>query len=120
MKYKDIRRDAEALNKFKKFPKSIIHRKFTGTGWTNQQYTWFLELTSVSDQTMHHSNHGLYRLSYVLCGYEGEEQALPFGDQELQEQLDYKLIMYSGGIYGDDIPELIDRMMNWLESECII
>ena len=69
---------------------------------------------------MHSSNTGDYRLSYVMLGYEEEEQALPFGDQELQEQLDYGIIMYSGGIYGDDIPELIDKMMIWLESECII
>ena len=120
MKYSELKRSAQALNKFKKFPKSILHSKFTGTEWTKNKYTWVLELTAVSDQITHTSNTGDYRLSYILLGYDGEDQALPFGEFELQEQLDFGIIMYSGGIYGNDIPDMIDKMMSWLKSECII
>ena len=59
------------------------------------------------------------RLDYAqeLDGWEGEEQALPFGDDELEEMRQYGNVMFSGGIYGDDIGEMVYRMKKWIEEQ---
>ena len=80
---------------------------------------WSLKLEAVdgTDWTMHKNNCGRYRLAYVLDGWEGEEQALPFGDDELEEMKQYGNVMFSGGIYGDDIGEMVYRMKKWIEEQ---
>ena len=121
----DLRRRAEALNEFTKLPRTISHRKlgFYPNGEENWEFpsrnVWSLKLEAVdgTDWTMHKNNCGRYRLAYVLDGWEGEEQALPFGDDELVEMKQYGTIMFSGGIYGDDIGEMVYRMKKWIEEQ---
>ena len=121
----DLRRRAEALTEFTKLPRVILHGKlkFYPNGeeyWESPTCNvWSLKLEAVdgTDWTMHKNNCGRYRLAYVLDGWEGEEQALPFGYDELEEMRQSKIIMFSGGIYGDDVGEMIWRMKKWIEEE---
>ena len=119
----DLRRRAEALTEFTKLPKTIHHKKL---GFYNEEECleivhgiWILKLEAVEGTSlvMHANNSGKYRLAYVLEGWEGEEQALPFGEDELEEMKQYSTIMYSGGIYGNDPGEMIFRMKKWIEEE---
>lgn len=120
----DLRRRAEALNEFTKLPRTISHRKlgFTSNGIECWEFpscnVWSLKLEAVdgTDWTMHKNNTGKYRLAYVLDGWDGEKQALPFGDDELKEMRQYGSVMFSGGIYGDDIGEMVYRMRKWIEE----
>ena len=121
----DLRRRAEALTEFTKLPRVISHGKlkFYPNGEEYWEFptcnVWSLKLEAVdgTNWTMHKNNIGKYRLAYVLDGWEGEEQALPFGDDELEEMKQYGTIMFSGGIYGDDIGEMIYRMKKWIEEQ---
>ena len=120
MKYKDIKDKAEIINNFLKLPKTIIHSKFDGSSWSKEEYRWTLELSAPYYKTTHINNSGGYRLAYVLEGYEGEEQALPYEKEELDEMIETGIILFSGGLYGDNIGDLVERMTRWLNSEYII
>ena len=120
----DLRRRAEALTEFTKLPRTILHHKlgFYPNGEEREfplRNVWSLKLEAVdgTNWTMHKNNTGKYRLAYVLDEWAGEEQALPFGDDELKEMRQHGTIMFSGGIYGDDIGEMVYRMKKWIEEE---
>lgn len=119
----DLKRRAEALSEFIKLPRVITNSKlgFYPNGeeyWEPTSNFWSLKLEVVegTDWTMHKNNTGKYRLAYVLTGWNGEEQALPFGRDELEEMRQYGIVMFSGGIYGDDLGEMIYRMKKWIEE----
>ena len=121
----DLRRRAEALTEFTKLPRVISHGrlKFYPNGEEYWEFptrnVWSLKLEAVdgTNWAMHKNNTGKYRLAYVLDEWDGEEQALPFGDDELEEMKQYGTIMFSGGIYGDDIGEMVYRMKKWIEEQ---
>ena len=121
MKLKELKERASALNKFLSLPKSIQHQRLVSDPtlhWEKSQETWYLRLEAVNlgEFAQHENNYGSYRLAYVLDGPDGEEQALPYTSEELMEFVEYDLIMFSGGLFGDDIPKLIDKMKDWLEK----
>lgn len=109
---------------FAKLPRTITHKKlnFYPNGelyysLVNNLWSLKLEVVDGSYWTMHQNNTGKYRLAYVLIGYSGEIQAIPFGKDELEEMKQCGMIIYSGGIYGDDIGDMIYRMKKWIEEE---
>lgn len=123
----NLRRRAEALTEFTKLPRFITHKKldFYPNGklyYLTVNDTWSLRLETVDGNhntiTMHKNNTGRYRLAYILTGYCGEEiQAIPFGKDELEEMKQYGTMIFTGGIYGDDIGDMIYRMKKWIEEE---
>ena len=121
----DLRRRADALNEFTKLPRVISHNKlgFYPNGeefWSSPSCNiWSLKLEAVegTNWTIHKNNTGKYRLAYVLDSFDGEIQALPFGEDEIEEMKKYGVMMFSGGIYGDDISEMIWRMKKWIDEE---
>ena len=113
MKVTDLKRKAEILDKLKKLPKTIKHDRLGISGesldWIPEERDWRLVLE--------YSEQEKYRLAYILFGWDGEEQALPFTEEQLDLQKETGTIMFTGGIYEDDIEILIEKMENWIKSQ---
>lgn len=120
IKLGQLKKRAEAIHEFLSLPLSIQHSVLLSSPTVKwgEKKTWYLTLSAVipNEMVMHEENSGKYRLAYVCYGYEGEEQALPFTELELSEILEYDYIMFTGGLFGDSIPDLIKRMKDWLEN----
>ena len=120
IKLKQLKERAETINEFLSLPLSIQHPvlQSSPTVRWGENKTWYLSLSATlpNEMTMNESNSGKYRLAYVCYGHEGEEQALPFTESELMEIVEYDYIMFTGGLFGDSIPDLIKKMKDWLEN----
>ena len=124
MKNKEYQDKVLAMITLENLPKTIQHSKLDvdcGVKWEPCSEPWNLILEPVYPGiSMHESNSGLYRIAYVLSGWEGENQALPYLEPELSEIMEYDYMVYSGGIYGNSWPEVIMKMKDWLEKENLI
>ena len=117
-KLSDLKKKSEALRLFEKLPLSIIHDKFDPErGWVTCSDSWYLRIDSSEHKTMHENNSGKLRIAYVLEGWEGEAQAIPFTKEEQDEMLGFGAWIYTGGIYGDSLEVLIKRMYDWIISQ---
>ena len=121
IKLKQLKERAEAFNEFLSLPISLLHPELLSDPmvmWGKEKVDWYLSLSASipNEMVMHSENFGKYRLAYIHYGPDGEEQALPFTDSELSEIVEYDYIMFTGGLFGDSIPDLIKRMKDWLRD----
>ena len=126
MKLIELKRRAEVFKELAELPVTIVHNKleadYATVKWVPTKDPWVLQLSGV-DPSIHaynkttHPEQPLYRIAYVSYGYEGEDQALPFEQADLEDINQHKMIMYSGGLYGNDILKLVRDLKEWLKID---
>ena len=119
MKLKDLKERGKIYDSIGSLPSSIIHKRYDPScdDWVNEDDDWVLSITGAPQSIYPHPGPTRkYRVGYVLHGYEGEKQVIPF-ESEVYEDMRALEVDLGGGYFGDSLVELIDRLRRWLERE---